>query len=138
MLISGKIKCRHKVERESTWLEWLSSSRAWRSAPSSSAFSRACLLAMSSASACEPTQQEIVNDILFFHGRKTCRLLLSLPAFPAKKQGPYADEMHVKLTHAYPLLDSPAPSKTQSTRGRVLSFYNVPRQPGPTIINHKR
>ncbi len=35
-----------------------------------------------------------------------------------------------RLPQSYPLLDSPDPSKTQSTVGTVLSICNAPRQPG--------
>ena len=36
-----------------------------------------------------------------------------------------------RLPQSYPLLDSPDPSKTQSTVGTVLSICTAPRQPRP-------
>ncbi len=35
------------------------------------------------------------------------------------------------LPQFYPSMDSPDPSKTQSTVGTMISFYTGPRQPGP-------
>ncbi len=41
------------------------------------------------------------------------------------------------LPQSYPLLDSPDPSKTQSTAGTVLSVYTGPRQPGTRYSTHQ-
>jgi hypothetical protein len=40
----------------------------------------------------------------------------------------------VKAAKMLPLLDSPDPSKTQSTVGTVLSIYTAPRQPGQSPL----
>ena len=42
-----------------------------------------------------------------------------------------ADKVHLKAAKYYPSMDSPEPSKTQSTVGTVLSIYTAPCQPGP-------
>ncbi len=41
-----------------------------------------------------------------------------------------ADELQLKAAKTTPLMDSPDPSKIQSTVGTVLSIYTVPRQLG--------
>ena len=66
------------------------------------------------------------DQIIFF-------LLLLLRALPARRQGASADKLHVEAAKLYPLLDSPDPSKTQSTVGTVLSICTAPRQPGPIL-----
>jgi hypothetical protein len=40
----------------------------------------------------------------------------------------------VRLPESYPLLDSPDPSKTQSTVGTALSIYTAPRKLGPICL----
>jgi hypothetical protein len=65
--------------------------------------------------------------------RPPISFLIQLHASPAKrgKVRP-ADKLQVK--GAAPLLDSPDPSKTQSTVVTVLGCYNAPRRPGPACI----
>ncbi len=52
--------------------------------------------------------------------------IVVVTAFPAKMQGASADELHVKAAKILPLLDSPNPSKTQSTVGMVLGIHPPP------------
>lgn len=39
--------------------------------------------------------------------------------------------LHLKAAKSHPLLGSPDPSETQSTKGTVLGIHTDPRQPGP-------
>jgi hypothetical protein len=50
-----------------------------------------------------------------------------------KRQHASADKVQVKAANILPLLDSPDPSKTQSTVGTVLSIYTAPASRGPYI-----
>ena len=50
--------------------------------------------------------------------------------FSFQRRGASADKLRVKAATSYPLVDSPDPSKTQSSMGIVLSVYTHPGQPG--------
>ena len=54
------------------------------------------------------------------------------PCSCQKRQGASADKLQVRLLKSYPLLDSPDPSKAQSSLGTVLViiYPPPPHQPG--------
>ena len=65
-------------------------------------------------------------------------IIIVITRFSCQRQGASADKLHVKAAKFLPLLDSPDPSKTQSTVGTVLSICTAPRQPGPNCLLKKR
>jgi hypothetical protein len=59
------------------------------------------------------------------------QLIIKITRFSCQnRQGASTDRLQVKAPSSCRLLDSPDPSKTQSTVGTVLSTYTASRQPG--------
>ena len=56
-------------------------------------------------------------------------------AFLAKRQGASAKSCMSSLLKSYSFLDSPEPSRSQSTGGTVLNTYTSPRQRGPAGVS---